>query len=126
MNYPTNNDDVIDSRDVIAAIAELESGLEDYDPTDDTQDEPPEVDELKALKALAAEGSDYSPDWEYGSTLIRDTYFEEYARDLADDIGAVDLSAGWPNSFIDWEAAADALKQDYTSVDFDGVTYWVR
>jgi hypothetical protein len=26
---------------------------------------------------------------------------------------------------IDWDAA-NALKTDYTSVEFDGVTYWLR
>lgn len=27
---------------------------------------------------------------------------------------------------IDWERAAEELRMDYTAVDFDGVTYWVR
>ena len=28
-------------------------------------------------------------------------------------------------SHIDWEAAADVLKQGCASVDFDGVEYWI-
>jgi hypothetical protein len=27
---------------------------------------------------------------------------------------------------IDWEQAAYELKQDYTEVNFDGVSYWIR
>lgn len=27
---------------------------------------------------------------------------------------------------IDWDGVADELKADYTSIDYDGVTYWVR
>ena len=55
-------------------------------------------------------------------TLINDNYFEDYARDLADDIyGIKDY---WPFSCIDWEQAADELKSDYYSVEYDGETYW--
>jgi len=39
---------------------------------------------------------------------------------------AAELSQVWPFSYIDWEAAADALRQDYLMVDFDGVNYWIR
>ena len=118
MNREINNtDDVIDSRDVIARIDELEA-IENPNMDD--------ADELVTLKALADEASQYAADWEYGETLIRDSYFRDYAEELADDIGAVSKDATWPNNFIDWEAAADALKQDYTSVEFDGVTYWIR
>lgn len=111
----SNSTDVIDSRDVIARIKELE-GTEDAD----------EQTELKALLALQEEAEGYSPDWKYGATLIRDSYFEDYARELADDIGAIKSDAQWPATCIDWKQAADELKQDYTSVEFDGVTYWVR
>jgi len=138
---PSSSDDVIDSREVIARIAELEAirdGLESdradaesdpeiggVDPRDFQMDEM-DADELKALLALRDEAAGYSPDWKYGATLIRDSYFEDYARELAEDTGAINRNADWPLSYIDWPAAADALKQDYTSVEFDGVTYWVR
>lgn len=116
MSDPTNNDDVIDSRSVIARIDELE-GEDELD--DDDREE------LAALRAFAEEGESLS-DWQYGETLIRDSYFEDYARELAEDIGAVNPNASWPLTYIDWEAASDALKMDYTSLDFDGVTYWGR
>jgi seryl-tRNA synthetase len=83
------------------------------------------AEEFRALQSLADEASG-SPDWEYGETLIRESYFEEYARQLAEDIGAVKGDEGWPHNCIDWEKAARELKYDYFSVDFDGVTYLIR
>jgi hypothetical protein len=111
-----NHQDVIDSRDVIARIEELEAD-EDRDEAD--------TEELAALKALADE-ADCSPDWPHGETLIRDSYFKEYAQDLADDIGAINRNANWPACCIDWDEAATMLQQDYMSVTFDGVDYWIR
>jgi hypothetical protein len=111
-----NTQDILDSRDVIARIEELE---EDEEKTDN------EKEELKILKELAEEASG-SPDWPYGETLIRDSYFTEYAQDLAEDIGAINSESNWPNNCIDWEQAARELQMDYMSVDFDGVEYWIR
>ena len=48
--------------------------------------------------------------------------FEQYAE----DIGAIEDRNHWPCDYIDWELAADSLKMDYFSVQFDGVEYWVR
>lgn len=114
----SNYSDVIDSRDIIERITELE----DMDPNEREEFES----ELIALRNLAAQASDYASDWAYGETLIRDSYFEEYAQELAEDVGAINHEATWPNTCIDWEQAARELRMDYTSVDFDGVTYWVR
>jgi len=117
-----NSMDVIDSRDVIARIEELENDRDDKN----VGLLEIEVAELEALTALADEASDYAPDWQYGATLIRDSYFEDYAQELAEDIGAIDSNATWPNNCIDWERATRELQMDYTEVDFDGVTYWIR
>lgn len=81
--------------------------------------------DLKALLDLADQG-ETSPNWQSGETLIRGTYFKEYAQQFAEDIGAVNLDMGWPHSYIDWDQAADELKLNYTCVDFDGVDYWIR
>ena len=83
------------------------------------------LEELVILRQLAEQCEDCG-DWLYGATLIRDTYFKEYAQELAEDIGAVDSDAAWPMNCIDWDAAADALRQDYTEVEFDGETYLIR
>jgi hypothetical protein len=58
--------------------------------------------------------------------MIRDSYFKEYAQEFAEDIGAINKNASWPNTCIDWDQAARELQMDYTSVNFDGVTYWIR
>lgn len=122
-NPIANYEDIIDSRDVIARIAYLETfeGIEDpvnYDLEDERW-------ELEALRKLAKDGESAASDWQYGATLVRDSYFEDYAEKLANNSGAIDKSAGWPLCHIDWEAAADALRMEYEEIDFDGVTYWV-
>lgn len=124
-NTFTNKDDIIDSRDIIARIEELESEIESAE-EDGEEPDADSVEELSILQALADEASGYAADWEYGETLIRDDYFEDYAQELAEDIGAIDRNANWPLNCIDWEQAARELKHDYTAVDFDGVRYWIR
>jgi hypothetical protein len=90
-----------------------------------------EVLELQRLNALLDElrGNGGDEEWRdawYPVTLIRESYFTEYAQELADDIGAIDSNAGWPTAHIDWNAAADALLVDYSAVMFDGVEYYYR
>jgi hypothetical protein len=140
-------DEIIDSRDVIKRIEELEEerqSLQDDVDIANTEDPPnpsalneaeealsewdnaDDAEELKALKALAEEGEGYS-DWRHGAQLINEDYFETYAREFAEDLhGAEMRSAAWPFSCIDWEQAAAELQQDYSAVDFDGQTFWVR
>ena len=149
-------DNIIYSRDVIARIEELETeraalqktvyewenAIGDTDEEDEKQaaaeelgraeidleewDASDAADELRILRALADEASGYAADWYDGETLIRDSYFTYYAMQLAEDIGAIDRNAVWPNTYIDWDQAASELQMDYSAVDFDGVTYWIR
>lgn len=120
----TSSDDLIDSRDVIARIEYVREQLTERLYADLAERDAFEG-ELALLEALASEANG-TPDWEYGETLIRDSYFEDYARELAEDIGAIPSDAGWPAYCIDWEWAARELQHDYFSVEFDGITYWVR
>lgn len=132
----SNYDDIIDSREVIERIEELTAEFVDATETDpaDVMSEDDWASglgedgahELVALIELAEQASGYAADWQYGETLIRDSYFETYAQELAEGIGAIDPDAGWPNGYIDWERAARELQMDYTSVEFDGETYWIR
>jgi hypothetical protein len=128
----SNFDDVIDSRDVIDRIEELEGERDSWlaDPDADDSDwaavNVDDAEELATLKALASEGEDYAADWTHGETLIRDSYFVEYAQELAEDIGAINHEASWPNTCIDWDQAARELRMDYTAVEFGDVTYWIR
>ena len=113
----SNTDDLIDTRDLQERIDELQAM--------ETRDESEEA-ELLTLEAFAAEIRDYCPDYPYGETLIHDRYFVDYARELASDIGAIQPKLNWPYTCIDWQAAADELRHDYTSAEFDGETYWFR
>lgn len=112
-------DSHIDTRDLVDRLAELGPVelLEDDD----------EREEHAAIVALFEEITDYAGDRpEDGIFLIADDAFEDYARELADDIGAVPADAGWPMGYIDWPAAARALQMDYTAVEYDDTTYWYR
>ena len=77
------------------------------------------------IRALADQCED-GGDWRHGETLIRESYFETYAQELADDIGAIPKDARWPCTCIDWEQAARVLRMGYTEVDYDGVAYLMR
>jgi hypothetical protein len=130
----SNHDDTIDSRDIIERIEELERDKEiaedpeHPDPDYFTEDE---ADELRKLKALAKEAEGYAPDWRYGATLVRDSHFPDYAQSYFEEVVDSEVrkqvqDAGWPFNHLDWKAAAEELQVDYTGVDFDGETYWVR
>lgn len=128
---PDCDGDVIDSRDVIKRIdiyrdALAAEGLDKKSETAKAQ-KAGMLDELKELQELLKleDQASGSPDWIYGETLIRDSYFEDYAKNFAEDIGAIERNSRWPARHIDWKAAADALKQDYMSVEFRGETYWI-
>jgi len=83
------------------------------------------LEDWQNLESFAMELEGYG-DWEHGETLIRDSYFTEYAEELAKDVCEMSDADCWPFTHIDWEAAADALKMDYTTGTFDGVEYWMR
>jgi len=131
----SSSDDVIDVRDVIARIETLESERDSYEGEDtlatwrvDNEDEARELDTLSTfMDDMKGYGGDaqWRGDW-YPITLIRDSHFRDYAYELADDCGMIDNAAKWPYTCIDWERAAHELRQDYTAVEFDGVTYWYR
>lgn len=100
--------------------AEEQAGIDagDYDSSD--------VDELRALLALREEIEDVNSEYHRGTTLISESYFEDYVKDYAEDTGAISRDLAWPLNCIDWEEAASQLKIDYSEVNFDGETYLVR
>lgn len=129
------DDDVIDSRAIIERVEELESERQEIK----DRDRPLEHEEI--MKELAEWDEDWSrllaiykklcedckdiPDWEYGATLVRHSYWIDYCKEMIDDTG--DIPANLPSFIvIDWEATAENLKSDYTTVNFDGVNYYVR
>ena len=152
-NAISNLDDIIDSRDVIARIEELETergdlqaayedavseqiesmdeeaieelkdnrdqaldALEEFDNSEEGQ-------ELTVLKALAEQGEAYAPDWKYGAQLINEDYFEEAMDEMLEDCGYIPRDLP---SFLTITVDYGALKMDYTKLDFDGQTYYIR
>jgi hypothetical protein len=88
------------------------------------------MDELEALRKLRDE-ADGSPDWEYGETLIRESYFTDYIEELIRDCYSLpkEMNSGewpWRHMKIDFEAAADEARADYIEADFNGVTYLIQ
>jgi len=141
MKEISNRQDVIDSRDIIERIEELERCLDTCphcgegilieegekqvcpDCENELFDEG-EANELKVLKALADECEGYS-DWEHGEALIRESYWVQFVEDLCKDIGDLPSEVPWYIA-IDWDQTAENISADYSRVDFDGVEYYIR
>ena len=137
-----NTDDVIDSRDVIERVEELESELAELGENIDLAEDDEErkearealkdwndnnLDELKSLGDLCAEGEGATSSWSDGTPLINDNYFTEYTEELCKDIGAIPSDLPWYiSNHIDWDGVAEEIQVDYSSIDFDGTTFWVR
>lgn len=119
----THYQDQIDSRDVQERIDELTAA--GVNEPGDITDVWEELRELQKLREAYIEMYNESS-WRFGAQFIRDSYFEDYAQELAEDIGAINAEAVWPNNFIDWERAASELKMDYMSIEFGGVDFWTQ
>lgn len=104
------NQEIIDSRDLIEAMDELQNYIENelYDDEEDLQEA---KESLKELEDFCEPFAGYS-DWEYGETLIAQSYWVEYVKQLLEDCG--DLPSNIPSYIeIDWETTADNIKVDY-------------
>ena len=131
-NYIDNTQDIIDIRDIIERVEELESSIQDYENEDgdiELHDEhvsqKEELEELRGvLSELAGYGGDeqFEGDW-YPITLIHDGYFETAMDELLEDIG--DIPRDLP-CYLTITVDYVALQQDYSSVDIGGETYWYR
>lgn len=129
-------DDIIDSREIIERIEELEA--EFIDATDSDPAELMSEDdwafglgeegaaELVALIALR-DDADHLSDWHYGETLIHENYFTAAMKDDVIECGYLPNGLPrWIADNIDWDGVADNLKADYTDFTFRGQTYWAR
>ena len=119
-------DDTIDSQDLIAALESYDEAIEE---DNDTYSDEEKAEIKKTYGELAEEVRQLDgcvPDWVYGATMIHEDHFTEYAQDFADGIGAYDHDAPWPLNHIDWEAAANELRNDYTTISYAGHDYLVR
>lgn len=132
----SNTQDIIDSREIIERIEELQELIEEYDEElKEIEDEDGEVyeededlfDEREELRILleVQEQGECSPDWNYGEILIHKNYFVEYVKEMLHDIGEFPRDIPWYIE-IDWDSTAQNIKMDYTTIDFDGEPYYIR
>lgn len=135
-----NNEDLIDIRDIIKRYKELKEEFlvvdENFDEEDDNylydneKFDEENLEEFNSLKKLLNEcegnGGDHewNGDW-YPVTLINDDHFEDFAEQECKELGYLNQDHPWWIE-INWEATAGNMKQNYTSVDFDGADYWVK
>lgn len=115
-----------DVEDLIDTLTDERDDLEDQDADDDDNDGEIEVlnEQIKMLKEFLEELQANSSDWRH-ETVIADDHFVAYAQDIADELSDADFMQ-WPFDCIDWEKAADRLKEDYNSADLDGEEFWIR
>ena len=120
--------DTIDVRDIIARVEELENER-DAIGEDDPQDADLACEHCELANILAelkGNGGDeqWRGDW-YPVTIIRDSHFTDYAREMLEDCG--DIPRAMPfYVVIDWDATARNVRTDYTCTDIADVTYWYR
>jgi len=115
-----NTMDFIDSRDIIERYNEI-VGIPEF------------FEEEISLEKVIRQG-EKSSDWDHGEIMIHEDYFVEYTKNFIDqcydDIFKMTENddGSWPYRHIkiDYESAAEELKQEYTCIDFDGETYYVR
>jgi len=112
--------------DLTAEETELEEAESEHDAaeSDFGLDEAEELERLEILKNEIGESRGKIDD--SNGPFIHENDFEDYARELADNIGAIPKGAGWPCTCIDWERAARELQMDYSSVEWCGDTYLYR
>ena len=116
------NDATIDGRDIRDRIDELEA-----------LDAPTEEEsaELTDLTAFLHEAMQYNSDADAGETIIAESYFVDYIKEIIDDCYALpkELTSGeWPyrHITIDYEAAAEEAKADYVELTFRGRNFYIQ
>lgn len=101
--------------------------LEGYEESENEKDEDDttvyldeaDKEELEALRALKEELGD---DWD-DTTLIPESEWREYAQTTAEDLGDI---PDFLSNYIDWDKFADNLTSDYSTVKYEGTTYYYR
>lgn len=91
---------------------------------DDDDAEPLEADEearYEALAGLESELGDLHIASRNKGPFIAEVDFEDYAAEVAEDLGVVSRDCA---HYLDRARWADDLQSDYSSVEFDGETYY--
>jgi len=99
--------------------SELENLEADFDAA-----EQKELEELESLRDEIGESRGKIS--EDNGPFVHESDFEDYAMELADELGAIPRDASWPLTCIDWEKAARELQYDYSTVTWQGTDYLYR
>lgn len=83
-----------------------------------------EIEEYESIRNFCDQLSE-SRDFTYGESVIHEAYFTDYCEELLKDCGYI------PQDFptwieLDFEATAENMKADYTTVEYFGNTYYIR
>ena len=144
----TNTTDLIERRDLLtedvindfndtfeADIYDLDEMIsyepeEDDDHYEDYEDEfntfrDAWADELQEIRNIDEIESDIgSREFQYGITLIPVDDFEEYVQDYVRELYNMSDIPSWIE--IDWDATAHNLSSDFSSVEYDGDSYYYQ
>ena len=130
-----NGDDIISVEDLTNRVDEVVGTVDntfehEFLKANLSDGEREELSELmKVLNQLKGAGGDWEwrGDW-YPAYMYKESHFEDYAREFAADVvdGFSEAWQEWPFNHIDWKAAAEELRQDYSEIDVLGVTYYAR
>lgn len=119
--YKTDGgDDPTIIEDMIEAINDAKSDLDNF-----------EMDDFNTLNELVSEGES-SHDWSYGETLIHESYFEDYIKDMINECWEMpkEIDSGkwpWRHMEMNWaNAAEEAKNSDYFEINVGGETYYIR
>jgi hypothetical protein len=101
----------LNTRELLRELRDLVGGDEE-NPDPEVMAELDE-DEMARKEALEDLMDEFGPGFSDGVELILESEFEDHAREIAEEIGAIDSNGGWPLNCI-----------DYTSITFDGDDYF--
>ena len=116
-NFPHYEEMTNDFEDILFEEEEIQSWKEDW---------LDEIEEITDIEKLEDEVNDYAGDnFEDGVYLIVEDDFEDFVEQDLEDCGYI------PKDFptwieIDWEVTAENVRQDYSEVEFRGITYLFR
>lgn len=141
MNDTSNTADTLYVSEIIERVEELREerdgfvigapdGTETESPEEWAEQNPEDSEELETLEGLLSQLAGYGGDeqWEgkwYPQSLIHRDYFVTAMEELCKDIG--ELPKEIPGYIvIDWEATANNLEVDYSTVDYNGQEFLYR
>lgn len=114
-NFPHYEDMTETFEDIRFEEEEIQSWKEDW------------LDEIVIITDIERLQDEVGSEWEYGVTLIDKDDFEQYCEEYLEDCGY--FSKDFPQFIknnINWSGIADDMRQDYSEVVYNEITYLYR